>query len=382
MNEQWVQWNLYYYSEQREQLILDLIQNIHRDLLDKKVIKGFYFLSHWSRGPHIRLRFQTDNVERFNKEAVPWMVSEVQKFLKKNPSLRRLNKTDYRNTQHFLAELEEESGDFENLHPDNTFIEGVMDDRSSVLGSTEAFELLNEFHIAATPFIYEVLENTRGNKGKKLGICFDMLTITGEKGYKKGIELSFLSYRSHANAFMISSKNPLEMQELYQKTYLSRKKELNERLNQVIEQLHSNSINDDIILKWSMLISSFKLKIMELLKDGIDLLGDTNKLHKTEYAHMYGESLEHSKMHFEMDNSKNLKEFMSSSIDFLALRVLLNYTYLIFHRLGIHPLERFVVCNLVASAVENIYQVDAARLIQEQEKQLKRGGWQEQWETL
>jgi hypothetical protein len=68
---------------------------------------------------------------------------------------------------------------------------------------------------------------------------------------------------------------------------------------------------------------------------------------------------EASPFHRELESAQRWRRDIRQSPDFAVYRVVLNCTYLHLTRLGLLPVERFLLCHLAAKAVEAAYGVSA-----------------------
>jgi hypothetical protein len=64
-----------------------------------------------------------------------------------------------------------------------------------------------------------------------------------------------------------------------------------------------------------------------------------------------------SSFHKTLFGNEEIRNELATAEWFAVYRVLLNYQYLLFNRLGMAPVQRFTLCYLVARTVEETYRI-------------------------
>ena len=78
----------------------------------------------------------------------------------------------------------------------------------------------------------------------------------------------------------------------------------------------------------------------------------------------WDEVTKHSKFHaILMDPA--WQQHMKEDVQFLTLRVIVNFLYLILQQLGVKPLERYLLCWFFAKGIEELKGIDTVSYIQE-----------------
>ena len=147
----------------------------------------------------MRLNFLTD-AHTFESMVVPTVNESVGEYLRARPSQVTLDRPRVLRAHRRLAELEHEEGPLEPFHADNSIHVAVHQPRSAGWGSSELAELATTFLAQSTELAFAMTERAEA-RHDLLRLAFDlMLAVAHRCG--GGIERGFVSYRSHAEAFL------------------------------------------------------------------------------------------------------------------------------------------------------------------------------------
>jgi hypothetical protein len=70
-----------------------------------------------------------------------------------------------------------------------------------------------------------------------------------------------------------------------------------------------------------------------------------------------------SPFHSALERDQRRKQALYSDPWFQSYRLVLNLLYLHFNRLGLRPIDRFLLCHLAANAVEEAFKISAAEMV-------------------
>src|SRR5690348_10851539 len=101
----WQNVAIYYYDENKDQLILDGIQPLFREIVPQ--VQRAFFVRHWLRGPHVRLCFLCPQ-QQFNATVRPAIEKQLEHYLQEKPSTTLLHEEKLRPAYQKLAILEHE----------------------------------------------------------------------------------------------------------------------------------------------------------------------------------------------------------------------------------------------------------------------------------
>jgi Lantibiotic biosynthesis dehydratase C-term len=349
----WTSIHVYYHQDQ-DALILDAIRPLFAHF-GQHGVKA-YFERHWRRGPHLRLNVQAP-AQEVDTLVLPAIEEIVGGYLRAHPSVADLDPAGLRPLHERLAELEAESGPLLPWYPDNSIQRAAFDGGESVLGSQQAVELLAEFYVGSTALAFQMIE--RGTS--RLADAFDVMVATAQAFSPDGITRGFLSFRSHAEAFLNAWPEGQDLRPRWESHYIQHADVLAARVRAVVAELDNQTGSTgeaaSVIRHWMRVMTPFPARAQELFAAGLTLglrPADSEDQHAGNMEDLAAQSPFHRALF-----ATSYWAEMRHADWFLRYRLVLNYMYLHFTRLGLSPTERFLLCHLVANAVEDCYGVSA-----------------------
>ncbi len=212
-----------------------------------------------------------------------------------------------------------------------------------------------------SPLTLSVLELT--GRTARVELAVDLLaahlpaiaevTVPGPYG---GAPLSFLSYRSHAEAFFASSREPELTRSAFAYRYESSRSSLESRVLHIINNARQEpkSLPRPARLWWDTARNNKP-----------NFVGDfrTGKLQAPTNPEGQKGALDHSKFHQTVQASPGLSEFLASDPNFLAGRLLTTLLYLTLHTMGLTLVERYFLCYAISRSCESIFAVQADEVL-------------------
>lgn len=356
--QQWFNLHIYYYDEQKDQLILDCVQPLFQKI--KGHVERAFFVRHWTHGPHLRLRFLCTS-EQFATLVQPMVETKVGSYLKAHPSSTILNEEQLRPLYEHLARQEQEREAVLPLFPNNSIQYLPYDRRLHVLKNLLLAELLEDFYSASNELVFEMLTFVRQGYNL-LTLCLDLMHTTAYM-LSSHITNGFLSYRSHAEGFIISCKQPQAMRALFEQKYQVQAGALTERLRRLLQSLQQQEALFPFTRPWSLLLQNFWERAETLIQTNqIDAMppleGDIPGFTGTAREH-----LSQSAFHWQLEGQPEYKKALYEDKWFQTYRLMLNLLYLHLNRLGVRPIERFMLCHLAANSVEEVFHVKAEEIM-------------------
>jgi hypothetical protein len=354
----WSSIHVSYYDEERQDaLIVGALRPLFTQIRDQ--VPRAYFVRHWRRGPHLRLNFHTAP-DTFATMVRPAADEIVGGYLAAHHSTVDLDPARLLPLHERLAELEREQGPLQPWYPDNSIQEADYDHRVDVLGSPEAAELLVDFYVDTTDLAFQMTEHVQAG-GSRLGTAFDLMIATVQVFSHGTITTGFLSFRSHAEAFLASADHGQDLRTSWDRHYAERASTLTDRVRAVIGALQGDQEPVPFVRAWVAALQPVKHRAEDLVGAGQlalepPSLGDSAVGPRARPAEL-------SSFHQELEASDRWRREIRSSDSFRVFRLMLNYTYLHLTRLGVKPLERLLLCHLAANAVEDAYGVSAAEIV-------------------
>jgi Lantibiotic biosynthesis dehydratase C-term len=315
-----------------------------------------YYVRHWRRGPHLRMNFRAGAFDLVE----PMIGEVVDGFLVHSPSTTVLDPLALLAEHERLARLEADPGPLLPWRPDNSVHVEPYDDRTHVLGSPEAAGLLADFHVATTELAFRATSSVRAG-GSRLGVAFDLMIATAHALSGIGVAEGFVSFRSHAEGFLASHPGAAELRPRWDRHYTAHAEALRRRVVNVVSTVDSLGGRVPFVRDWVSVLEPIRARAGELIESG-RLTLDTPWV-RDNYDPGLRLDPARSAFHRELDGERRRGRGFAQATWFLQYRVMLNYLYLFLTKLGVTPGERYLLCHLAASAVEEAFGVSAFDVI-------------------
>ncbi|MGH3897438.1 MAG: thiopeptide maturation pyridine synthase [Pseudonocardiaceae bacterium] len=353
MNDEasWHNVGVYYYDDaRRDDLILDCVRPLFASLAPRPS----FFVRHWLRGPHLRLRFHTtaDDVDRV---VIPAVADQVGGWLATHPSTAHLDETALLVTHEQLAKREHEPGPLSPFYPDNSIQYLPCDRRIEVLGSEAAASLVEGFYVDTTEATFAMLDRIRGGTSR-LNLALDLMWATAHSA--GSVTRGYVSYRAHSEARIMTAPDPVALRSFFEQQYRVRAPALVERLQHVLDTVDGAGGDVPFVREWVRTVNRLYRRSAQLINDGAITLSVPEP-----GVWFYDEVTAHSAFHRALSSNPAHLEMMRTSARFHTWRIIVNCCYLHLTRLGIRPFERSLLGFLVSEAVEEHFGVSAVELV-------------------
>ncbi|MEJ3653230.1 thiopeptide maturation pyridine synthase [Actinomycetes bacterium KLBMP 9759] len=313
-------------------------------------VDGAFFTRHWRRGPHVRIQVRCPDGAWPGVRSV--ITERMGAYLDSHPSAGHPDPDGELVRHARLAELEDESGPIAPWHPDNSIRFEPFDARLHVLGTQETADLLTGYHVVTTPLAFDALAAVRG--GEQLSVLALRLMFASAAVGCPPITRGFLSYRSHAEGFLANTAEPAAMRDRFEEAFRRNSDSLGELLTATLAEVAGAVVDSSprwLLPVWLPAARTVLDRAMALLDDG------ALRLAPIEVPAGSGPGgLTLSAFHRSLFGDEQVRRLLSESW-FTVYRVLLNFQYLLFGRLGMAPRDRFLLCYLAARTVEERYDI-------------------------
>jgi hypothetical protein len=178
---------------------------------------------------------------------------------------------------------------------------------------------------------------------------------------REGVPLGFLSYRSHAEAFLATSRDPKAAQDMMDAKYARAAATLERLVDDVLTQCEGRGpLVSRPAQQWYEATHAAKPRLAELFRAGTELALRTEEPMD---AGPDGKGLSRSAFHRMVEGSDGLRDFLDRDPSFLATRLLTSLLYLSLGSIGIALAERYFLCYAVSRACESIFETDALTVL-------------------
>lgn len=324
-------------------------------------VRGCWFGRHWLRGPHLRLNFLTDETA-WCERVRPVVWSAVADHLRAHPSTAGLDEAALAPVHERLAELEMEAGPLRPWVPDNTVVERPYDHRLQVLGSLRASELVAGFLSDTTDLAFRMYEQLRTAPLSVLAL--DLMWTTAAAAaipFEDGgvpIERGVLSLRSHADAFLSRTNDPVAYRTRFDERFHRQEAALSARLREVEAALAEPAGTEvtgsgpAFVREWAQAVRRHQRIAQPLLDSGEVSMGGAALAPRMPTRQL-------SEFHTLLLSDHGHRDFLVDDSWFASFRLVMNYLYLQLNRLGLAPVDRGLLCHLAARTVESVHGTSA-----------------------
>ncbi|MGH3776960.1 MAG: thiopeptide maturation pyridine synthase [Pseudonocardiaceae bacterium] len=353
MNDEpsWHNIGVYYYDDQHsDDLILDCVRPLFASLAPRPS----FFVRHWLRGPHLRLRFHT-TIDDFDRVVIPAVADQVGGWLAAHPSTVCVDEATLLEAHERLAKAERETGPLSPLYPDNSIQYLPCDRRIDVLGSEATASLLEDFYVATTGLTFAMIDHIRGGVSR-LDLALDLMWATAHSAGT--ITQGYVSYRAHAEVRIMCSPDPAALRSFFEQQYRVHAPALVGRLGQVLDAVEGTGGDVPFVRDWVHAVRRLYRRAGALIA-----AGDVALPVREPGVWFNDEVTAHSAFHRALAGNTAHLEMMRTSARFHTWRIIVNCSYLHLTRLGIRPFERSLLGFLLSETVEERFGVSAVNLV-------------------
>ncbi len=354
MNPIWTELQIHYHDDHKDHVILDLIRPVQHWL--EPQVEQVFFVRHWKCGPHLRVRLLADPIS-FERTLRPEIEARVSDYLNTHSSTNVLDEARLLPIHQRLARDEMEEGALTPFYPNNSWHFGDYDRRAHVMPEAIA-ALIEEFYTATNELVFEMLEHIRGDRDR-VNLCLDLMIATLQATSPQ-ILARFISYRSHAEVFIVGTDNDQQTRERFDRHYRDNAESLRKRLDQILSGIATQTETVPFLNAWVMLINRFSRRIRAGIDSGELYLEPYRAEAARSEAYLQGEArLRKSPFHaMQLDDKANM-EVRSRDPGFNTFRLIVNLQYLHLNRIGLRPFERSLLAHLIANTIEDRFEVTA-----------------------
>ncbi|GGA66210.1 lantibiotic dehydratase C-terminal domain-containing protein [Ornithinibacillus halotolerans] len=371
-NNNWGVLKIYYYDKNKYPLLIDGVFPIMKEFKLENSINNFYFEPHWEHGPHIRL-FVEVSTKRLKEDIVGLVKKKLDTYLMANPSRGNLDEELYKQIHSSLAWWELSTVEEMDLQPNNSVIVSSEQPSTMLWGGELGVKMVQKYLSKNNEFLFTCLKQIRDNEIEKFGVVLKLMYIHAWL-MDPSLKYSHLSFRSHAEAFFMSTEEPSKYRKLFQDKFL-KQKNTSQVIIQTIEEEINSGLVPDLFQKFINVYEEIYHEVLSYIKNGEisslsnDKMNELSEEIRKEKGLDWVEIASSNEFHSTL-LSNNWKNFMDNNIEFMANRFMINLLYTVFVQIGITPLERYLLCWYFSQVIEENYQIDSIALVKNLQKLL------------
>ncbi|MEV6226584.1 thiopeptide maturation pyridine synthase [Saccharopolyspora shandongensis] len=337
----------YHDSGGHDRLLLNAVRPLFERL--SRSVDEHYFMQHWRQGAHLRLNFRCP-AETFEGVVVPTTHRIIGDYLAAHPSTSDDDPEELLPLHRDIAEREDEPGPLLPWYPDNSVRVADYDEQRAGHPSRASSDLVAEFYAASNEHAIDLIERIQGGTTSPAGLAFDLLVATVHGLADWGIPVTFLSFRSHADSFLGGDPNGAQLRAQWETHFDRHAESLAERVRQLVSRLDGAGPPPDHVVDWMTLMQPVRLSAARHVAAGHRMLpGEEQEHEPSDY---------HRALH-EMPAWRRIRD----SDEFVVYRLMLNYAFLHLTRIGVRPIDRYMLCHLLANSVERAYGLSAYQAV-------------------
>jgi hypothetical protein len=329
----WTSLHLHHHGGETEALI----REVTAPLCDAAARMGtpVYLFPHWRQGDHVRVN--VDAGPRVLRAVLhPLAERLMAEFGERFPSSRQSPTPERMTADRRRAALEGDRGPLLPWAPDNRVVRRPHEDRSAAVGPVPA-ALVRANLVATNDLVLRTrLEHT--GVAARRALAFDLLIVTALRFGHIGLRHAYLCFRSHAEGFLTTFPEARPLRARWRQASKAATRALAER----VEVLAAGA-RAEVAERWADATGPSHAEAKDLAGSGALRLERAT------------ERLAASPFHTAMGATPAFQEHVEGHSWYSAYRVALNLAYLHLTRVGLAPVDRFLVCHLVADAVERAF---------------------------
>lgn len=354
MNAPWHSIHVYYYDAQKDDLLLDCVRPLCQELRVRAWAERLYFVRHWHGGSHVRLHIAADPA-LFRAQIAPYVRQTVEDYLHHHPSHAPFTEADAR--AQFERRASYAGHRYVPLRPNNSVEVAAYEDLAPTVGSQGAARLLETYYQDTSDCAFALLEQTRNAYTARLNACFDQLVALVATSPLLPLERGYMSYRSHAEGFIVGepeTEEPQVRRQRLEEAYRQRRTAVHQRVRRLLTLLVRAP---ERLPPWlSALIEMHRRYAQQACAEASAGTLQLKKHEETARARQRMQ-LEESAFLTTAFSSPAVMEYIDSPL-VIAHRTSLNLLYLHLHRIGLLNEDRYLLDYYIACAVEELLEID------------------------
>jgi hypothetical protein len=349
----WTVAYVYYHDDGGNPLLLECLAPAARLIVLGGLARGWYFRRHWLRGPHVRLHLQVDDPGRLRavESALRGAVAE---FVARRPSRGRPTEAELRPAHELLANLELCEGPLLPLEPDNSVRFGPDMVDPDAYGGPEGLEVARRFLCGSSRLVLDWLASRRDDPSGLAGDVLDLLVLLARYlRDAEGIPSSYLSYRSHSEAFLNAFDRDGRLRAAFDQRYRAQAP--------AVRAVAAAYLRSGPIL--TTRATAGWLELLNVVYPDILRGADSGAISPPEdfdrrttaigRGRIYGSGRPISQFHQAAAGSRLAVDYARSS-GYRARRVLVSLVYHGLLQLGLSPVQKYLACHMVANAIDEL----------------------------
>ena len=361
----WLTLRIAYFAKQKDQFLIDGLQPVVNALHTTPEVARVHLARHWKFGPHIdvNIGFNCSDDSRCQQIA-EHAKADILAYLARHPSVFDMDEANYLALSEKLGRLELEPGPYLPLLQDNSVMVAQYDNHQKILRSPVLSKVKEDFHSLNSGLLFKLLELKQQDNNAFLMQLVKMLACVGEFYPLDGIKRGHLSFRSHCEHFFAHFDEGKSIRAKYSAFDTSLGNDVDSIIRttrQAFEQQTYFAGSDTFLADWVRNLFVLKSKLADAAMLNHDEIKDAEHFYKIA-DDMFGK--DHDGQYDFYKDNPFFKVFFETSDtsfferqEFVVYRAMVNHFYHMLPMLSVSPVQKHLVCSLVANSVERVFNV-------------------------
>jgi hypothetical protein len=357
-----------YFEEERCDLVMGPIRSAVEALRAEFGVQKIMVMPHWKFGPHIDLVVHAPE-EVFETRLFPRIKAIIEPWLEVNPSTRQLDPQAYEALSQKIGMFELEQGPYLPLMENNRVKMALYQPSKNLL--LDAFaEAKADMLSGCLDLIFQLYAVKQERPNDFFLTLVAMLAVVAETFPNRGMRAGYMSLRSHADYFFAAHDASGKMHAQFD--HIDQKQ--TETIDRIIDAVHSDALEalplpshlQAIVLDWQHQARRMDDVNEHIVSENYDFLVnqeahlDTARAMQDQVPKAFRKKFENKKISEigEVFLNTERGRLARSAPEFLIYRTNVNFFYSLLPILEVTPIQKFLLCHLVANAVSRVYDED------------------------
>jgi hypothetical protein len=363
----WHALRIVYFGE-RKHLILGPVAEAVEVAKREFGVDRIFFLPHWKFGPHIDLVMHCDS-DAYATRILPRIQSLIEDWIARNPSDTVLDPSEYEKTSRWIGTFEIDSGPYLPLLKNNT-VSPVPYVRPKTLVVPEVAES-KEAMLADCCELLLALYRLKDEDSDAFFMTLHAMLVSTAETPRGGAKEGYMSMRSHADYFFAAHDTENALRQRFDAIDEKNR----DKLDRITRASAAGKFDEcglpasfvAIVVQWRQVLAGVDDRSKHIVSLRYDEVAGQNDQFIEMATRMRQDVPDE---YFERYRKRQISEVGAAFIntkagqdalkrpEFLAYRINVNFFYALLPLLEIAPIQKFLLCHLMANSVERVHEMN------------------------
>lgn len=351
-----------YFEKNKTNIVLNGIQPALSHLENDNMIRC-YITRHWKFGPHIDICIQVKNTDLF-KQDYNTFSQQLAKWLVLNPSTTVLDEQQYNALSVRLGKAELDAGPYKPLLKNNSITLSPYDNPIELFGGEGMLQVKQNFQHQFKDFLFPLLEIKQQSHTKFIDTLVEMFACIANTYSFEKIKKGHLSLRSHVEYFLANYDKNDQLKNKLDSLQQQHSEAADKSLHRTIFEFNQLSFykgNESFFRDWVLMIFNARAQITDEVLNNFAQIQNPNRINDYAQKHIAkgpdDKYIPKQGKFFDKFSEKD-RDSLFSKPEFIIYRTLVNQFYVSLLSLGVSPVEKHLLCEIVSKATERYFDLD------------------------